>query len=297
MKVYLEPPQGLSKAMSRVANALRIHCPLPIVRYEQEADLVILHVIGMTGLHEKLHQIKKRNQQYAILQYCLRTTERPDTNSWVEIWRNAAAVWSYYDLNAAMANDGVPFKLQNFWYSQLGADIGVFLQSNFGPREYTICTSGYVAETEGVSEAFDAVVKVKGRQFHLGPPLIKHHLIDSKVNIPDSILVGFLNNCQFVAGLRRVEGFELPAVEGLLCGARPIVFDRPHYRQWFGSLAEYVEEGSYETLVEDLQALFVEGPRTVTREEMERARQLYDWAPLCWGFWGTVRNTIGVLHA
>ena len=58
-------------------------------------------------------------------------------------------------------------------------------------------------------------------------------------NADDKTLAKYYSQCEFVSGLRRIEGFELPVIEGLLCGARPICFDIPDYRHWFDKLGFY----------------------------------------------------------
>ena len=88
-----------------------------------------------------------------------------------------------------------------------------------------------------------------------------------------------------MSGLRRIEGFELPAAEGLLCGARPIMFDRPHYRDWFNKWAIFIPEGNREEVLQSLIDVFQQEYRPVTLEEIAEARQLFDWQSIINGFW------------
>lgn len=289
MKVYLRPQAGLSRAMDRVANALTRYAPghVTVTTNRDEADLVVLHVIGYPETQRAVEQAQARGQKYVIIQYCLRTTQRPSPSSWLPLWTEAALVWSYYDLEAfvrqecAFAEDTI-----NWYCSPLGADSATFVPIN-EPKLYTILTSGYVAETEGVLEAARAVARVGGRHFHLGPNL--HLRTDSRteyeLGITDSDLARRYSQSHFVAGLRRVEGFELPAAEGLLCGARPIMFDRPHYRRWFDGLAVFINEGSPDEVTDELTQIFQRGADPVTPEERMEAAERFSWQRITNGFW------------
>ena len=226
-----------------------------------------------------------------MIQYCLRSTQRPSTMSWAPLWSEAEVVWSYYDLARMSAEENcIRFEEPNWYYSPLGASTTVFRDEPKYDRHFTILTSGYVAESETVREAAEAVRRVNGSQFHLGPDL---HLnsgvqVRYELGISDERLAAAYRSSQFVAGLRRVEGFELPAAEGLLCGARPIMFDRDHYRHWFDGFAEFIPEGTYQEVADALEKLFREGPRPVTPEEREAAVERFNWETIANGFWEKV---------
>jgi len=272
--------------MTRVAKALEEHAyGMEVVQAEHLADAVVLHVIGMANLEATIARCKDRGQQVILLQYCVRTTEEPSTSFWLPIWQNVACVWSYYDLPALCAEDGVDFVGVNFYHAPLGCDGDIF-RSYDVPKKYAIATSGYVAETEGIAEAARATWALKVKQFHLGPSNLElgDHVV-CKLDINDHDLAQFYSRCYYVAGLRRVEGFELPAVEGLLCGARPIVFDRPHYRQWFNDLAVFVPEGSPEDLVQALVRVMASQPQPVTAAERQVALNRFSWPAIAAGLW------------
>ena len=123
MKVYCEVPPNLSKAMDRVVFALKNHTPpgVDFVGREEGADLVILHVIGYPETVDAIQRILNRGQQYAMIQYCMRSTQRPHTRDWLDLWSSAKLVWSYYDLYAMLCDDGNPARF-NFYCSPLGTD-------------------------------------------------------------------------------------------------------------------------------------------------------------------------------
>lgn len=297
MKAYIVPPANLSRAMDRVAGALQYHRPshVSLTRHAAEADLVVFHTVH-TAEHAEREQfefdlVRSRGQKYAILQYCLRTTVKPHTFDWLPLWRGAELVYSYYDLNAALAEDGSKETLDNFLHLPLGVAPG-FRRGQDEERPFDLATSGYVAETESIFECLAAVKNIDGRMFHLGPG---HTAFGPEVyqalGIEDGALSAFYNRCKFVAGLRRVEGFELPAAEGLICGARPIVFDAPHYRRWYEGFAEFVPEGDFATVVAALTKLLQAGPRPVSDDEIAQARALFSWKHLASSFWERVAPT------
>jgi hypothetical protein len=295
MKAYVLPPSGLSRAMTRVSNALMQYAPsgVKIVTREQDADLVFLHVIGWEGVTEEIERLRKHSQKYALLQYCLRTTSRPRTKSWLPVWKDAVSVWSYYDLEALAEEDHddqfiwADEKI-NFYLAPLGVDSKVFKPNSFNGRNFLIVTSGYVAHTEAVAEASVATELMGGIQFHLGPEMHLGKHVRCELGITDEALVRHYSNSQFVAGLRRGEGFELPAAEGLLCGARPIMFDAAHYRLWFDEFAEFIPEGNFDDVVEAMHQIFLRGPKGVSREERELAVDRFNWEKIVNEFWQTI---------
>lgn len=306
MRAYVDLPRPLSRAMDRVIAALKATAGrngVTVTLARDHADVVILHVIGYDDTVEAINELTQRGQRYAMVQYCVRSTQRPHTADWLPLWRGAMAVWSYYDLEAMHAEDAkaaatednvVQFQTLaelgvNFYLAPLGADANTFRPYNV-PRRAEVMTSGYVAESESVLEVARAVQRVNGRMLHLGPELdgLDGTQVAYLRNVPDGILAQSYSRCRFVSGLRRCEGFELPAVEGLLCGARPIMYDRPHYRLWFDGLAEFIPEGSPSEVEEAIVALFHAGPRPVTDEEREQAAKRFDWSVATEGFWLTL---------
>jgi hypothetical protein len=106
--------------------------------------------------------------------------------------------------------------------------------------------------------------------------------------IDDATLARVYSECHFVSGLRRVEGFELPAAEGLLCGARPIFFDGPHYRAWFDTFAEFIPEAASTTWSRRSRRFSGTGARPVTDAERADAARRFDWREIARGFWDRI---------
>lgn len=290
MRIYLQPPQP-SRGLQRIADALVRYKPewVEVVSDEAQADLVVLYAIGRRdAILAKATEILRRQQEYVVIQVCLRSTQKPNTKDWRGLWRWATMVWSYYDLDRASADDGVYAKLPNFYHAPLGADAEVFYprwQNPMVPTQFVIATSGLSRLSESVRECALAAAEVGKHVFHLGPQLqLGGHAV-CRTNISDNALANVYSACEFVSALRRKEGFELPGIEGLLCGARPICFNTPDYRWAYGNHAIYIEETDRQGVIDQLVQLFRHGAPPVTAEEREAAVKRYNWETIVGGFY------------
>jgi hypothetical protein len=288
VKVYQDLEEWMSLGIKRVHRAVQMYAPADIefVNTEEEADLIIVHTVGNGQRSRRLEMSKP----YAVIQYCLRTTELPDTKDWINYWEDAQVVWSYYDLLGKILEDGGDARADiEFYHAPLGVESKIFLPSFPIRKRFLIGTSGYVAETEGVIEAH-AVCEALGRtHFHLGPDLKLGTGVTYITNVTDEVLAEFWSQCTFVAGLRAIEGFELPVIEGLMCGARPIIYDKPHYTHWFGEYSEIIPEGSREVVTEALMSIMSKPVRPVTAAERSQVAATFDWDRIVKGFWERVR--------
>jgi glycosyltransferase involved in cell wall biosynthesis len=278
--------------MYRVAKNLLRYAPswaMPVAT-EEEADLVLLHTIGYPETEAALERLAGKH--VVIAQYCLRTTQRPEVASWLPLWFKSAFVWSYYDLHRAIDESGYFGRHPQILVTPLGVDPGVFTMPPAGGRRmFTIATSGYVAASETVTEVSAAVLAARGLMFHLGPPgVVDGTHVTYGHGISDQGLRDFYQRCSFVAGLRHVEGFELPVLEGLMCGARPVVFDQPHYSDWYEGFAEFIPEGTTEEITAALTEIFLAGPRPVTERERQRAVRRFAWKEVAAQFWRRVEE-------
>jgi hypothetical protein len=294
VKVYLQPPQP-SLGLDRIATALRRYAPstIEVCEFPRNVDLTVIYAIGRRdAVLRQISDIRRLGKQYAVIQCCLRSTMNPSTGDWFNIWYYAKTVWSYYDLSRLIYEDGNDWVqwTGSFYHAPLGADASVFYD-RFQPnrlRWYTIVTSGLSRLSESVRECELATEIVDESMFHLGPKISNKSHVFCKREISDRELAEVYSNSSFVSGLRRTEGFELPAAEGLLCGARPIVFDTPDYRWNYREFAEYIHEGTRAEVVDQLVQLFKQGARPVTAHEREEAAHWFSWERVCGEFWQKV---------
>jgi hypothetical protein len=304
MRVFLNPTGIFSRAMVRVANNLANYAPSSISISGSPShlytDLQILHVIGYDAI-EYAKNLLSRGQKYAVIQYCLNPLNESPILEWFDLWRNAQLVWSYYDLNKFQLR--VDF---NFYHAPLGIDQvfidqseritlnqGVLNQSN---RD-SILTSGYVSSPAGeaIEEVWRAAKYCNIPVIHLGPKQVEgipDSLISSyptfKHEISDEELSYLYSRSLYVSGLRHVEGFELPALEGLICGARPVLFDHECYRHWYRNRAIYIPDCSGERLVDYLVNIFKGRPHEVTEATRLELIRKFSWKAICEGFWNSL---------
>lgn len=293
MKVYLELPKQ-SRGIQRAYDALIKYKPdsVEVVKNEEEADLSVIHVIGRRDqVRARAEELRKKGKEYAIIQYVLRSSQKPSTADWIDLWQGAKLVWSYYNLPSLCIEDGLfregVLTSFPFYYAPLGVESNVFKQTKVH-RRGLVLASGQHALSESVRECAIAVNELKGYMIHLGHDLRRGGRILAYQDVSDERLCDLYSAVQFVSGLRRIEGFELPAAEGLLCGARPILFDKPHYRHWYGDLAVYIPEESREKVIESLKSVFTAGADPVTEEEKQIARERFDWQKIITNFWNKI---------
>ncbi|HWI70162.1 MAG TPA: hypothetical protein VNS88_17650, partial [Nitrospiraceae bacterium] len=77
-------------------------------------------------------------------------------------------------------------------------------------------------------------------------------------------------------------------LEGLMCGARPIVFDRPDMRQWYEGHAVFIPECSGPDLTQELIEVMSHEPDPVMSIEREIILERFSWKPIVRGFWEQV---------
>ncbi len=286
VRVHVDPiPKTLSRAMHRVGNALRAHAPewAEIVDDVGAADVEVMHVIGADAIPYAI----RTDRKVAVIQYCFKTAGAEDRATWLPLWDKALTTWSYYDLG------DVP----RFYHAPLGID-PVFLQPGYSPavRDITL-SSGYVSGrgAEAIEEFALASARAGLRPVHLGPRPVGMSVYpkgwQSIHDCDDRDLADTYRRARYVSGLRHVEGFELPVVEGLACGAIPICFDRPESRRWFNHLALFVPECDGAELVEALTEIMT-GEWMLPSIHMRAAvaRDRFDWATIARGFWARVQE-------
>ena len=280
MRAYVKAlPPTIGRGAHRVAHALRSHAPdeIEIVDDVSAADVQVLHVIGAGSLDHLARD------DYVLLQYCYLTTEHPDASYWLPLFQRARLVMSYYDLYGLTGSTDFAFL-----HAPLGVDGEVFYDRGVA-RDAVVLTTGYVLEGEAIGECHDAAFRVlrgsSGGMIHVGPRFWTHRDLETVEGISDDLLAQRYSRAKYVSGLRRGEGFELPVVEGLACGARPVCFDTPTYRQWFDRYAVFVPELPHDELVPVLANVFATDPEPVSDEERSAALATFDWARIARSFW------------
>lgn len=285
MRVYLELPTQ-SRGIRRVRDMLVKYKPesVEVVDTPKDAELEIIHVIGRHDSVElRIELLRRAQRPYAMIQYVIRSSMKPHTMDWVRMWENSRLVWSYYDLYALMDEDNTPGEFP-FLHAPLGVDTDIFYDKE-RERDFIIFASSQHALAEGARECAFAAKAVNMKMFFLGHELRRGDDVVCKSNLSDEAVANYYSRSEFVSGLRRIEGFELPVIEGLMCGARPIVYDKPHYRRWFNNFAIFIPEGTREEVIDSLIKIFKEGAEPITEKEKILAKDMFNWQTIIGEFW------------
>ena len=205
MKVFANDVKE-NPAMKRIETAFKKYPPegVEFVETEEEADLVIIYAFAhRKHVQYRAERLRAQGKKYAIVQLAVRSTANPGTDDWARVWTGAELVWSYYDLERLCKEDKT-HPIFKFYRAPLGVDTEVFHESQFR-RDITIIVGN--SRDESVNECREAA---KGNIHMLGG------------GVDEGVLAQIYSQAQYVSGLRRKEGFEMPVIEGLMCGARPI---------------------------------------------------------------------------
>lgn len=288
MRVYAEPPID-NFCINRISKALKLYAPndVDFVNKEEDANLVILYVHG----HRKrvwwtMTRHKDEDRQCAIIQLQLKNTVNPETKDWLDIWENAKLVWSYYDIPFLCEEEGNRVNF-NFYHAPLGVYSESFKETRLD-RKYIIGIHSKGWSRESLREVVTAAREAKKIVLNFESPKDYGEGVEYTgiIKNNDPKMAYFYSQCKYVAGLRRVEGFELPVIEGLMCGARPICFDIPSYRMWFNGLAEFIpEEGGRAEIIPALVEIFKKEPREVSDDEKQFVKEKFNWETISRGFW------------
>lgn len=284
MKVYANI-KWESRGIERIVIAIKKYAPsnIEFIDNIKGSNLVILYINGRRdGFTRLTDLLLSQGKQVIMVQVSLRSTQKPSTSDWIPLWKRAKLVWSYYDLEKHCKEDGNKLDF-NFYHAPLG--VTKEFKRYKVEKEYLIATSGVGFTGESVRECVLAAEALGKRVFHVGPEVTNRKSIDFSHGMNDTELAKKYSSCQFVSGLRRKDGFEMPILEGFVCGARPIVFDTPNYRQWFSDIAAFIPENDPESVKLNLIEIFKKVTDPISDEEINKVRKRFDWEKIIAGFW------------
>lgn len=110
--------------------------------------------------------------------------------------------------------------------------------------------------------------------------------------VDDGEMVQELQRARFAAVMREFEGFEMPGIEALFCGARPVVFDISTY-SWYAANAVVVRSGTTPfELFGQLTSAFRRGPDPVGAVELAQLHAKFSWQSLVPGFFEQVKRAV-----
>lgn len=295
MKIHLTPTGTFSPAMVRISNALARYAPagVSLVKDRTKADVAILYVIAPDAIDWSL----RTSQPYVAIQCCFSPHHHHfDPTRWTDFWARSILTWSYYDLS----NYIPPNK---FYLAPIGVDAPFTspLTNTSRDRDLVAITTGLLSGVgaEAIEEVWTALSRMGARGLHIGPRNVvgmsRPVNWSSAAEISDEDLAHHYSRAKFIAALRHVEGFELPAAEGLCMGARPIMFDLPCYRKWYDGLAVFVPECSGDELVARLIDI-VRHPSPVSARERDTAIDRFNWEHVAPAFWSRLTHQLQLQH-
>lgn len=208
---YLPKKPYLSHAFRRLWEGLDLTKPddATWVDTQAKADLVIAPVINF----DDRHLIPDNS---VVWQFCY-LTANPDAD-WPSLWNRVKRVVSYLYLPT------------NYLALPLGYDPKLWYTDD-KPKEFDCVVTGYV-DGPG-AEVISLLPQVFGRVAHVGPNLKLGPNYTNFEQVTDEHLRHLYQTSTYVAGMRHIEGFELPLIEGAACGAIPIGLNLACYRRWF----------------------------------------------------------------
>lgn len=244
-----------------------------------EADLQILNVTRLADRY------LLNNKNYIVLMHTYGEWAEEPHNDYHKLFKDAKLVYSHLDLSE---HNGI-----NYMRGPWGVDLSKFVAlPGKSVKFHDIFSTGFVAQTEGISEILSACITINGKMIHTGPKLFDDPHYTNLGLVDVNRLREVYNGSKYTNALRRVEGFEKTVSEGILSGSRPICFDTPLYRYWYEDLVEYVKEGSFDDTRNDLIKVLSTEPREVTEEEQKIVENKFGWINVARSFWERVLKTI-----
>lgn len=281
VKVWFQAPAGVGECLRIIAIGLCENRPAGVetVWKKEEADLIVEFSLGLPCL-ERIRR-NAAGKPFAVYQICLETSGTP-VPELQTFWSEAKAVVGYLDLGPLCPN---------FTRLSPGVDFDFFRPSSVIEwPSWDLCTHGYVSDgaSEPIIESHDAVRAMGGRAIHVGGKCYPNQdRVERCENVPRERMLEIFRKSRYVSALRWIEGFEMPGFEALACGTRPIAFDIPCYRYWFGEHASYVPYRQ-EGIVEAIAKVLKENPKPVSAQERDELYERFSWPRVADRFWRAV---------
>lgn len=258
IKEILSPDFG--KAFKRISSAFHRYSPNNIEWVETNQDVTLVHVVGGAEIH-----FLEEFDNLIIVQHCYLTTDYQNI-PWETYWKKAILNIAFRDLREVSSSD------INFCHTPWGADTHTFYNIESTVRDIDVFSTGHVASTEHLDTLFHACEATAKMMYHTGENFKYNRNHYRYMPYMDDLAYrNILNRSRYVSCLREVEGFEMAGVEGLLCGAVPIVPNLPTY-SWYKGYGVFVDmDGDVQA---QLQEILMSPPPKV---DFASARETFGW--------------------
>lgn len=282
IKIFAPLSTDWGVVMQRITYDFQRNAPdwVKFVNTYEEADMVFWHILAPRDL--------PKDKPCLIFFHCFGLDEGEQIMSgFVDMFRQAKMVYSYYPLEKFLPTmEGI-----NYMRRPWGVDANLFYKMPEVKKTYTCLATGYVASTEAIMELYRACEAVNGKLLHVGGPLdaevgvLNPIFYERVIGLTDDDMRRAYNSCHWTSALRRHEGFELPAIEGLLCGSQPICFDIPDfYNHWFSDFATFIPHASVGKVTEELIKLFKTTP-LISQDKIDKVKEEFNVNKLAGEFW------------
>jgi glycosyltransferase involved in cell wall biosynthesis len=265
MRIYEYTNDNWGRAFKKISKAFHDYSPPSVewVNSPENSDINIVHVVGK-GEERYLKQLKNK----IIIQHCYFTAGIDKVN-YAKYWKDSLLTISFHNLP-----DYTDEKF-SFYRMPWGADPNIYNLNNKYYRPIKVFTTGHIAETESIDLVYEAAKKSKHKMYNTGKNFkwdsLHYQYLDF---LPEEGLADLLNHTQFVTGLRKIEGFEIMSIEGLFCGARPIVYDLPTY-DLYKEHAIVIDPNK--DIIETLTNIFRHYPRSMSDSENRQIIEKFSW--------------------
>lgn len=316
-RVHFFTFRHLGKAMHNIHKNLVKHCPdwAEIVVDYDLADVTVEHSIGdhwaSPFIQDRELSERIRNKDFIMLWHCFSCKFGEGNKNSFYNWvvDNAKMIFTPWpmDLYGFSNRDNIVispwgydedvFYVQDAKRSREGGRISRYrdLISEKNKKDLVLAT-GYVAAYECIEELYQACIRANKSLLHLG-----HNFgWDRKYyynfqDVSDDLMREFYNRCFLVSGLRRGEGFELPIIEGLACGCRPVVLNNIHYTRWFKEHAIFIKEEDFDGVRDQLYNILNNSEKMCIApgcEERENIRKKFSWNTVAPKFWENLEKRL-----
>lgn len=286
------------------------------------ADVEVKHIVGKKEADEAMYR-PENWPPTVVVQHVIETSsgnfgrEGP-RDCFRRLWRRSLLTVSFHDLALEAASGGFAF-LPLPW----GADGTVFLPPPadrhtalpLPPPRTGVLIAGAAAHDESLGEVLFAAAHAGVRVAHIGtehdplcgdcaravtllcsrPAALRGSrpcdFHDFYGYVSTARKVAMLQRVEWVSALRKTEGFELLAVEGMLCGARPIVYNLSTYR-WYAEHAVRVPPPPGSEAFEALVNVLRRPAPVMTPAELSEVRGRFDWRTISAALFTRVRSEL-----
>jgi len=244
MRLYFPYDSKISRAMERIRRAFIAYSP-PGTLFVDNMETDVVHCLNWVGQNPREHTARCEivqgvptlplGSKYIVFVHVGNPHYRDLDSYYQRILAGALLVVTY-------DREILGYEGSNVLETPWGFEPTTFYREPRA-RGYKILATGYVAESEAIDACFDACLRLQAKLCHVGGLLRaipRHPCYDRYEGISDSELRDLYNSSEYVSGMRREGGFELPVLEGYACGCRPIVFEQPTMRKWYNDFAIFV---------------------------------------------------------